>query len=66
MSVCHEWTLCLTGDYAVSYIDGPCSHSLADTTSKAAMAAFEKMDSNGDGKIERAMKQKRYEMRKKM
>jgi len=81
----------------------PGSHSLADTASKAAMAAFEKrfeeMDTNGDGKIERAeyveyeikkanerfdvadengdgfitrkeaeraMKQKQYEMRKKM
>jgi len=27
---------------------------------------FEEMDSSGDGKIERAMKRKRYEMRKKM
>jgi Ca2+-binding EF-hand superfamily protein len=87
----------------VAFLLLPVSQALADKASKAAMAAFEKrfeqMDTNGDGKIdraeyveyeikkanerfdvadenrdgfitrkeaERAMKQKQYEMRKKM
>ena len=45
----------LVAAVAVSLISG--SQALADTASKAAMAAFEKrfeeMDTNGDGKIDR-------------
>ena len=43
---------------AVALLLTPGSQALADTASKAAMAAFEKrfeeMDANGDGKIDRA------------
>jgi Ca2+-binding EF-hand superfamily protein len=43
---------------AVTLLVSPAGPSLADTASKAAMAAFEKrfdaMDVNGDGKIDRA------------